>query len=393
MEWRKYTVQTKFSFLIPSFAILIIFFSFYSERSVLFFIGILLGIYSFFSYQYERVIGNRLQLKNSKNQKYIFCQQQTDWELTFLNKGLPIIGGNITIIYDKNVQPLQLVNLESLNSYHMKIPFSIGTNQELVLKIPVVASFRGVAKIRSIEIVVPHLIGFGQTILEYHAPFLTELIVYPKSKEVENISHLQSIKMGEVPVRQSLFFDSLVTIGSRDYVSSDSFKQINWKATAKMQKLQTKIFEPIADSGIHFSLNSMENNYLCSNFEEKIEYLTYLIYFLHKKNIPYSISINFKSKGSLPFYYLSKGSGKSQLQLALRLLATVDQLFLPMPFNQKMNYYYKHLNDQPYIFHIGQIDEPTKKIYQQLKQSGVTLFYLDEINRAIHPMKIGGEKG
>lgn len=392
MDWKKYSVQSKFSFFIPTFAILILFFSFYSERGIFFFIGLLLGVYSFFSYRYEKIIGNRLKLVNIKYQKYIFHDQSTKWEFTFINKGLPIINGHVTIIFDKNVRPIQPIHLESLNSYHMKVPFSIGTNQELVLKVPVMASLRGVAKIRSIEVVVPHLIGFGETILEYNSPFMTELIVYPKSKEVNPYSLLQSIKMGEVPVRQSLFFDSLVTVGSRDYVSSDSFKQINWKATAKMQTLQTKIFEPIADSGIHLTINSMENNYLCSNFEEKIEYMTYLIYYFHKKNIPYSISINFKSKGFLPFYYLPKGSGKSQLQLALKLLASVDQLFLLMPFHQKMNYYYKHLNDQPYLLHIGMIDEQTKRIYQQIKQSGVTLFYLDEENRAMGPMKIGGEK-
>lgn len=393
MEWKKYTVGTNLSFLIPTFSILIIFFSFYSEQGLFFLIGVILGVFSLVSIIYQKNLGTKLHLVNSKQQKLQFQQQETDWEITFRNSGFPIVGASLTIIFDKKVEPVHKAHLESIHSYHVKVPFSIGFNQEVAIKIPLLAKKRGLAKIRSIEIVIPQIFGFEKTILEYDKPFLQEILVYPKTKAVKNLELMESIKTGDVSVNKSLFFDYLSPIGSRDYTSSDSFKQINWKATAKMQKLQTKVFEPIADSGVHLTLNITEKNSIIANFEEQIEYLTFIIYYLEKIKIPYSISINFRSHGQLPFYYLPKGLGKNQLQTALKMLAVVDQLFLPYSFEKMMGYYLKHLNNQPYVLHFGKHTEDIEKIYNQIQQSKVHCLYVHTENReaTVSQIKRGGK--
>ena len=393
MEWKKYSVGTNLSFLIPTFSIFIIFFSFYSERKLFFLIGVVLAVFSYINFIYEKNLGNKLHLINSKQQKCTFQQEETEWVITFRNSGFPIIGGTLTIIFDKTVEPMKKAQLESINSYHVKVPFSIGFNQEVSIKIPLIAKKRGLTKIRAIEMVIPQIFGFDKTILEYNEPFLQEILVYSKSRVVGNIDVLESMKMGDVSVKQSLYFDYLAPVGSRDYTSTDSFKQINWKATAKMQKLQTKVFEPIADSGLHLTLNIVNNHSVIADFEEQIEYLTFVIYYLEKLKIPYSISINFRSQGSLPFYYLPKGLGKTQLQTALKLLAVVDQLFLPYSFEKMMGYYLKHLNTQPYILHFGNYTTDVEKIYYQIQKTNVQCMYVHAKNGegTVRPIKRGGK--
>jgi uncharacterized protein (DUF58 family) len=70
------------------------------------------------------------------------------------------------------------------------------------------------------------------------------LIVYPQIKPIEVLNLPPKEPLGEIKARQRLFEDPVRAIGIREYQDGDALKKIHWKATARRQKLQVKVYEP-----------------------------------------------------------------------------------------------------------------------------------------------------
>ncbi len=70
------------------------------------------------------------------------------------------------------------------------------------------------------------------------------LIVYPGLVQLEDLELPYQAPFGDVAARQSIFQDPVRTVGVRDYRPSDSFRHVHWKASARRQNLQVRVFEP-----------------------------------------------------------------------------------------------------------------------------------------------------
>jgi uncharacterized protein (DUF58 family) len=68
--------------------------------------------------------------------------------------------------------------------------------------------------------------------------------VYPRIFPVERLEVPSLHPMGESKTDRRIFQDPTRPIGLRDYRPPDSLKHIHWKATARRQELQVKVFEP-----------------------------------------------------------------------------------------------------------------------------------------------------
>ena len=85
---------------------------------------------------------------------------------------------------------------------------------------------------------------FGLFTSQVSAPALDWLIVYPAVKPIEGFTLPPKEPCGEIRARQRVFEDPSRTIGIRDYRLTDGLKRIHWKATARRQKLQARVYEP-----------------------------------------------------------------------------------------------------------------------------------------------------
>jgi uncharacterized protein (DUF58 family) len=70
------------------------------------------------------------------------------------------------------------------------------------------------------------------------------VLVYPRVFPIEQMEVPSLHPMGEARTRRRIFQDPTRPIGLRDYRPQDSLKYIHWKATARRQELQVKVFEP-----------------------------------------------------------------------------------------------------------------------------------------------------
>jgi len=95
---------------------------------------------------------------------------------------------------------------------------------------------------------------FGPTIIKSGDPFgffrsettlenQDRLIVYPRILTLEELGIPSRHPFGDLRVRRHLFEDPVLVMTTRDYVTGDPRKHIPWKATARSQNIQSRVFE------------------------------------------------------------------------------------------------------------------------------------------------------
>uniref|UniRef100_A0A831X773 DUF58 domain-containing protein n=1 Tax=Thermorudis peleae TaxID=1382356 RepID=A0A831X773_9BACT len=86
------------------------------------------------------------------------------------------------------------------------------------------------------------------------------LLVYPRRVPLGELGLPARYPFGETRLQRYLLTDPTRPIGVRDYHPEDSFRTIHWKATARAQRIQVKVFEPTAavQVGIFLNLDTFE---------------------------------------------------------------------------------------------------------------------------------------
>ena len=84
------------------------------------------------------------------------------------------------------------------------------------------------------------------------------LIVYPHVVPLPDLGIPPRSAFGDTRVPRALLVDPLKPVGVRDYRPDDSFRHVHWKATARVQELQVRVFEPttVTQLGIFINLDS-----------------------------------------------------------------------------------------------------------------------------------------
>jgi uncharacterized protein (DUF58 family) len=81
------------------------------------------------------------------------------------------------------------------------------------------------------------------------------LIVYPKIFPV-HVGRLPSNQvLGRDAARRTFLTDPIRTIGTREYVSGDPYRTIEWRASARTGKLMVRVFEPSTTPILDIVLN------------------------------------------------------------------------------------------------------------------------------------------
>lgn len=86
------------------------------------------------------------------------------------------------------------------------------------------------------------------------------LIVYPKFLPLDKLGIPSKQPLGDIRTRNHIFQDPILTLGVREYQFGDSLKRIDWKSTARLGQLQTRVFEPTTtvDMGIFLDVRTVK---------------------------------------------------------------------------------------------------------------------------------------
>ncbi|WP_419887487.1 DUF58 domain-containing protein [Neobacillus niacini] len=376
MEWSKYSVENKYLPITGAFALFLCIASFFFQSWLAFFAGVFIILLIYFNHLYLKKVGEGLFFNNKKVRAKYFPDEKGEWVLEFQNVSIPIMKAKLSVSFHDSVAPHDPHARKQSSIYEVTVPFSISYRQKTSVTIPFTAEKRGVSRIRKIELMIPHFFGFGETILEKEFHSIQEALVYPKTLAVHNKHVLLTSKQGESPVSYSLFEDTLSPAGTREYNYSDSFNRIHWKATARKQTLQTKLFDKVTEKCWNIAINIGDDRFVTDNLEEILSGCADLAYFFVKQNIPFSVCINMRYVGITPFYYIMPGTGREHLQKVLEAIAHIDVKTSVYPFEKMLAYYDSHLEQQPFFLLAGQYIPDRGNILNRMAEKGTSIYEL-----------------
>jgi uncharacterized protein (DUF58 family) len=100
----------------------------------------------------------------------------------------------------------------------------------------------------------------GMTPLQRSTQPAEYLTVYPKIVSLKKVKLPSHSPLGTLRHTQPIFEDPSRVRGKRDYVSGDSLRRVDWKASAASGRLQVRLFEPsiALETAIFLNLNASE---------------------------------------------------------------------------------------------------------------------------------------
>ncbi|MYC31299.1 MAG: DUF58 domain-containing protein [Chloroflexi bacterium] len=107
----------------------------------------------------------------------------------------------------------------------------------------------GPAKLRSGDI-------FGFTAAETRFEGVDHILVYPRVIDLKELILPTEHPLGETRGQRPIYEDPTRFFGLRDYHPRDPMKHIDWKATARRSRLQTKVFEPVVALNVLIAMNA-----------------------------------------------------------------------------------------------------------------------------------------
>lgn len=96
---------------------------------------------------------------------------------------------------------------------------------------------------------------FGFVTCEQVVDLLDTVVVYPRIADLSELGLVARQPLGDWRVRSWLFEDVSRAAGTRDYRPTDGLRRIHWPASARLQRLQAKVFEATTGHRLAVFLN------------------------------------------------------------------------------------------------------------------------------------------
>ncbi|MCT8137276.1 DUF58 domain-containing protein [Anaerobacillus sp. CMMVII] len=298
------------------------------KSPLIFSLGLLFAIFILMNHYYLQYVAEKTDVFDEIEVIRMFPNDTRNITIPLENKGkLPILNGEISFTFYDYDGAIELVETSGMKQEAYIFPFTLLPLTRKKREIEVKAMKRGVAQIRTIEFTVHDLLKLSHLRLHYRDYFRRELIVYPTPNPVNGLDQVVQQKQGDLPRQRSLHEDVMMTMGTREYVSGDPFNRVHWKASARTNSLQTKIYEKttILKWTIVVNIYHQDRSKLTvENLEEILSHVAFVCQFATKHHISFEIYINTRVP-KLIFIHLPPGNGKDHLLKALELLARVSK--------------------------------------------------------------------
>lgn len=173
---------------------------------------------------------------------------------------------------------------------------------------------------------------FGLSQVEARNLRVDWLIVYPTVQPLAAIGLPATDPFGDFKYDQRLFEDPLRTVGVRDYQPGDGFRRVHWKASARRQQLQSRVYEPAASHKVMLFLNTATfeqpwRGTIREVQEHLISVTASLANYAIEHRYAVGVAINSSVPNSTQHIRIAPGRSPQQLTRILEALAAV----LPLP--------------------------------------------------------------
>jgi len=231
--------------------------------------------------------------------------------------------------------------------------YAIGANTRVTRTINFTCKNRGYYDFHGVDVIGTDLF-FSWTFVE-SVSTSSNLYVYPKPYSNKIMRPILDRINNDIVSDENLTKDPFLIKGIREYQPFDTYKNINWKASAKTEELMVNVHDSTAKKKVRVLLN-LENptimkrdelNELCISMA-----IAAVIYFCKKGS---SVSLYANSRDVLTDepIRLKEGSSESHIRNANRLLARVDLSKEALSVNEFFSEYTRKTNEDVYTIVIS----------------------------------------
>ena len=299
--------------------------------------GITAGI---LSYLFSRVALNQVFYSKKFSGNRFFVGEVVDMEVMISNKKpIPVPWVRIQ---DELSETFQVENTDVTNfiynSYSktqvLKHFTSMRWYERIRWEYRLKCTRRGVFKIGPSKIESTEPFGMFGSVINYD--FFDEIIVYPKIFSLDELVLPPLKPFGESSGGMQLIQDFSGPRGLREYASGDKLSTINWKASAKLQKLHVNLYDPSSSHTIvvAVAVDSLENYWSPGDVDIVENIMSMAASVSHhalSNNYTVGLLSNDMQTQESKAFIVSPGRGEYQLTKILESLANINSLaYAPM---------------------------------------------------------------
>ncbi|MBS4223241.1 DUF58 domain-containing protein [Lederbergia citrea] len=202
----------------------------------------------------------RIQYTRSFNEKAVFEGERIEMIDEISNRKLlpvPWLRLESKISADLQFQrQSDLDNEIDSGDFHRTL-FSLMPYQKVKRRQHLTCTKRGFYQFQTVSLSTGDVLGIGETFKSVPSP--AEIIVYPPLLPMKDIPLPAHSWLGDIIVRRWIIEDPFLTSGVRDYSYGDPLNSVNWKATARTNRLQVSKRDFSADHHLMIYINFNQN--------------------------------------------------------------------------------------------------------------------------------------
>ncbi len=237
-------------------AVCILLLALFTRNSLIFTMALILSLLGLVVWLWSRYSLSEVTYQRKFGMERLFFGEQTELLLEVTNaKPLPLAWLRCE---DEIPLALDLAPEERARHY---LPsrrvlvnlFSLGLYERVIRQYTITGSQRGAWRFGPARLICGDIFGFRSQNKELSDTSL--LLVYPRLFTLPELGLDARHPFGDYGSLNRLIDDPLRLSSVREYLPGDNFRHIHWKATARRQELQTKLFEPSASRPLAIFIN------------------------------------------------------------------------------------------------------------------------------------------
>ena len=306
---------------------IMVFMGLVASEGLLLVVGSLVIVLAIAARVWDRYAFRSVSHSRSINRRRAFIGDTVDYTVSLDNdKLLPLIWVDIQDSFPDGLDLAGAIirgtGMES-NRQHT-ITTSMLPYQKVTWKYSMNCLARGYHRIGPVRLLTGDIFGFSSAETRYTG--YDHILVYPRVLDLEKLLFPPEHPLGDVRGSRPLYHDTNRVVGHREYLPRDPMKHIDWKATARARRLQTKVFEPVVSLNMLIVMNgsTREHSWQGSNrrlFERTVTVAASAADLANRRGYSYGLVSNAVASYSGKWINVPMGASSSQLSMMLEALA------------------------------------------------------------------------
>ncbi|MDR1704305.1 MAG: DUF58 domain-containing protein [Clostridiales bacterium] len=326
---------------------------------------------------YQKYWARNLSFKFSFNRKTLYEGERVlIMEELENRKFLPLPWLEINITLPRSFISERGKYIQSSETQYRTDIFALPGNKRLVMETGYICAARGFYRIPDIKAESFDLLMGGPSRMNFAAD--ASVTVFPRPLAVSELEVPYNKITGDIAMRRFILPDPFEFRGIREYQPYDSFRDINFKASARTGELMSNVFDPTVTQEILIILNVQKYSHVINYpvCEDAIRLAAFLAGYYIGEGIPVSFATNGRDCVSGGEAMLRSGLSRTHLTNIYEALARIDLSMIPKNLTELPNLTFGNTDDRVVIVISGYGGADLVEWYDKITAEGRTAMWI-----------------